>query len=89
LPLQSRSFKRGPPFSSLVYSSSSSHRSSQISKFEKALEVIKKNKKDCKETLRIYNFRKPKRKAGPSDKINMISISNSKEEKQKDDLQQE
>jgi hypothetical protein len=76
------------PFPSLVYSSSSSHNSSLISKFEKTFEVIRKNKRDYKETLKRYNFRKPKRKAGPSDQVSLISISNSKEEKQKDDLQQ-
>jgi hypothetical protein len=60
LPLQSRSLERGSVFSFPVYSSSS-HKSSLISKFEIAFEEIRKNEKDCKETLRRYSFRKPKR----------------------------
>jgi hypothetical protein len=39
--------------------------------------------------LRRYNFRKPKKEAGPSEQVGPISIFDSKEEKQKDDLQQE
>jgi hypothetical protein len=38
--------------------------------------------------LKRYNFRKPKRKVGISEQVGSISISASKEEKQKDDLQQ-
>jgi hypothetical protein len=40
---------------------------------------------DCRETLKRYNFRKPKREASPSEQINPISISNSEEKKHKDD----
>ncbi len=71
------------------YYSSSFQRSSPISKFEKTFEAIRKNERDCKETLRRYNFRKPKKEAGPSEQVGPISIFDSKEEKQKDDLQQE
>jgi hypothetical protein len=71
----------------LVYSSSSSHKSFSICKFEKAFEEIRKNKRNCKETLRRYSFKKPKREVGPSEQVDPISIFDSKEEKQKDDLQ--
>ncbi len=74
LPLQSNSPKRGLPFPSPIYYSFSSKRSSSISKFEKAFEAIRKNEKDYKETLRSYNFRKPKRKADSSEQVNLISI---------------
>jgi hypothetical protein len=60
-----------------------------ISKFEKAFEVIRINKRDYKETLRRYNFRKPRREAGPSEQVNLISIFNFEKEKHKDNLQQE
>jgi len=89
LPLQFRSPKICPHFPSPIYSSSSSHKSYLTSKFEKAFEVIFKNERDCKETLRRYNFRKPRRKAGPSEQVSLISIFDLEEEKQKDDLQQE
>jgi hypothetical protein len=55
LPLQSKSQEKGPPFSFPIYYSSSSHKSSLISKLERTFEE-KKNKKHCKETLRRYNF---------------------------------
>jgi hypothetical protein len=48
LPLQSRSPERGSPFPSPIYSSSSSQRSSPLSKFEKAFEAIKKMKEIAK-----------------------------------------
>jgi hypothetical protein len=84
-----RSPEIGPHFPSPIYSSSSSQRSYLTSKFEKAFEVIKKNEKDCKETLRRYNFKKPRRKSGPSEQVSPISIFDREEKKQKDDLQQE
>jgi len=46
-------------------------------------------KKDWRETLKKYSFRKPKRKVGPSEQVNPISIFYFEEEKQKDDLQRE
>jgi len=61
LPLQFRSLERGPPFPSLVYYYSSSQKTSPISNFERDFEAIRKNERDYKETLRRYNFRKPKR----------------------------
>ncbi len=60
-----------------------------IFKFEKAFEAIKKNEKDCKETLRRYNFRKPKKQIGPSEQVDPILISNLEEDQQKDNLQQQ
>ncbi len=39
--------------------------------------------------MRRYNFRKPKRKGGPSEQVDMISISDYEDELQKDNLQQE
>ncbi len=80
--LQSRFPERGSPFSSPIYSSFSFQKSLSISKFEKTFEAIKK--KDCKETLRRYSFRKPKIHASPSEQVSSISISDSEE----DDLQQ-
>jgi hypothetical protein len=59
--------KRGLPFPFLVYSSSSSQKSSLISKFEKAFEKKKFNERDCNETLRRYNFKKPRREVGLSE----------------------
>jgi hypothetical protein len=56
--LQSRSPKKGPPFPSPIYYSSSFQRSSPLSKFEKTFETIRKNNKECKKTLKKYNFRK-------------------------------
>jgi hypothetical protein len=50
--LQSRSLEKGPPFFSPIYSSSSSHKSFPISKFEKYFEEIRKNERDCKKILR-------------------------------------
>ncbi len=48
LPLQFRSPKKGPPFPSLVYYSSS-QKSFLIFKYERAFEVIRKNERDYKE----------------------------------------
>ncbi len=73
MPLQFRSLEIGPHFPSPIYSSSSSQRSSLTSKFEKAFETIFKNERDCKETLRRYNFKKPYRKVGPSEQVSSIS----------------
>ncbi len=39
--------------------------------------------------MKRYNFRKPIRKASPSEQVDLISISNFEEEKQKHNLQQE
>jgi hypothetical protein len=50
-------------------------------KFEKAFEAIKKNDKDCKETLRRYKFRKLKREVSTSEKVGSISIFDFEEEK--------
>jgi hypothetical protein len=58
-----------------------------ISKFENFFEEIRKNERACRETLRRYSFRKPKRKVGPSEQVDPIFISNFEEEKQKDNLQ--
>jgi hypothetical protein len=66
---------------SLVYSSSSSQISSSSSNFEKVFEAIFKNDKDCKETLKRYNFRKPKKEASTSEQVSPISISDYKKEK--------
>jgi hypothetical protein len=60
-----------------------------ISKFEKSFEEFRKNKRYCKESLRRYSFRKPRRETCSSEQVGPISISNFEEEKQKDDLQQE
>jgi hypothetical protein len=57
-----------------------------LSKFEKAFEAIRKNDKDCKETLRRYNFRKPRREVGTSEQIGPFSIFDSKKEKHGDNL---
>jgi len=57
-----------------------------ISKFEKTFEAIRKNEIDFRETFRRYNFRKPKRKAGPSEQVNLISIFYFEEKKSKENL---
>jgi hypothetical protein len=44
----------------LVYYYSSFQKNSPISTFERDFEAIRKNEKDCKETLRRYSFRKHK-----------------------------
>jgi hypothetical protein len=66
LPLQSRFRERGPPFPFPIYSSSSSQTSSPLFKFDKTFEAIRKNDRDCKETSKRYNFRKPIREVGTS-----------------------
>jgi hypothetical protein len=68
-----RSPERGLPFP-FVYSSSSFHKSSPISKFEKAFEAITKNEGDYTKTLRRYSFRRPQKKAGRNEQVNPISI---------------
>ncbi len=85
LPLQSRSREKGLHFLPLVYSSSFQN-FFPISKFEKAFEAIRKNERDCKETLRRYNFRKPRQEVGFNEQVHLISISNFEKEQQKDDL---
>ncbi len=50
----------------------------------KAFEEIRKNERDCKVTLRRYNFRKPRRETSPSEQVSSISIFDFEEEKQKD-----
>jgi hypothetical protein len=52
--------KKGPHFPFPIYSFSS-QKSSPTSKCERTFEAIRKNEGDCKETLRRYNFRKPRR----------------------------
>jgi hypothetical protein len=69
--LWSRSPKRGLPFSSHVYYSSSSQKSFSLFKFEKTFEAIRKNDK---ETSRRYNFRKPRKLASTIEQVGMISI---------------
>jgi hypothetical protein len=86
LPLQSRSLETSPPFSSPIFFSFL-HKSFPISKFERTCEEIRKNERDYKETLNRYNFRKPRRLVGLNKQVDPISISNSKEDHQKDDLQ--
>jgi len=39
------------------------------------LKQLEKNEKDCKETLKKYNFKKPRREACPSEQVGPISIS--------------
>jgi hypothetical protein len=57
-----------------------------ISKLAKAFEEIRKNERDCRVTLKIYSFRKPRREASPSEQVSLISIFDFEEDKQKDDL---
>jgi hypothetical protein len=64
----------------LIYYSSS-QRSSPLFKFEKAFEAIRKNDRDCKETLWRYSFRKPKREASTSEQVGLISVFDSKKKK--------
>jgi hypothetical protein len=71
---------RGPPFSSLIYSSSSSQRSSSLFKLERAFEAIKNNNINYKKTLRKYNFKKPRKDKGVSEQVGSVFISNIKEE---------
>jgi hypothetical protein len=52
----------------------------------KAFEAIRKNDRDCKKTLRKYNFRKPKKKEGTSVQVDQISISNFEKEKKRHNL---
>jgi hypothetical protein len=66
------------PISFLVYYFSSP-RSSLLFKFESAFEVIKKNNRDCKETLKKYNFKKLRREACTSEQVGSIFIFDTKE----------
>jgi hypothetical protein len=79
LPLQFRSPQKSPPSPFSVYYSSS-QKSSPIFKYEKAFEAIRKNERDCKETLRRYIFRKPRKHVGPNEQVSPISILDSKED---------
>jgi hypothetical protein len=64
-----------------VHSSSSFQRFFPLSKFEKTFEAIFLNDKDCKETLRRYDFKRSRREVSTSEKVGLISISDSKKEK--------
>jgi hypothetical protein len=66
----------------------SSQRSSSLSKFEKAFEAIRKNDRNCKETLKRSSFRKPKRKEGTNEQVDPISNFDFEKEKKRDNLQQ-
>jgi len=66
-------------FASII--SSYFHRSSLISKFEKAFEAIKKNETNCRETLKRCSFRKPKKETSHNEQVFLISIFKTKEEK--------
>jgi len=77
--LQSRFPERDPLFPSPIYYSSSQI-SFSLSKFEKYFEAIRKNDKNCQETLRKNNFRKPRKEANTSEQVAPISISNFEEE---------
>jgi hypothetical protein len=50
------------------------------------LKQLEKNERDCKETLRRYSFKKPKRHACPSEQVNPIFILDHEQDQQKDDL---
>jgi hypothetical protein len=56
--------------------------------FERAFEIIRKNNKDCKKTLRKFNLRKPRRETCMSEQVGLILIFDSKEKWEEDDLQQ-
>jgi hypothetical protein len=51
--------------------------------------MIRKNNKDCKETLSKFNLRKPRRETRMSEQVGLILIFDSKEEWEEDDLQQQ
>jgi hypothetical protein len=76
------------PFSAFSYFIFSSQRSSSLSKFEKAFEAIRKNDRNCKETLKRSSFRKPKRKEGTNEQVDPISNFDFEKEKKRDNLQQ-
>ncbi len=86
--MNSKSSEIGQPFPSPIYSTSSSERSFPLFKFEKYFEIVRKNNRDYKETLRRYNFRKPKKEANTSEQVGSISIFDFEEDKQRDNLQQ-
>jgi hypothetical protein len=86
--LKFRSAERGPPSPSPAYYSSS-QRSSPLSKFERDFQTIRKNNRDCKETLKKYNLGKPRKKACTSEWVGLILSSNFEEEQEQDNLQQQ
>jgi len=59
-----------------------------LSKFERTFEMIRKNNRNCKETLTKFNLRKPRREASTSEQVGPILISNFREEQEWDNLQQ-
>ncbi len=77
--MQSRSPERNPLFPSPI-NYSSSQISFSLSKFEKYFGAIRKNDKNCQETLRRDNFKKPRKEASTSEQVGPISISNFEEE---------
>ncbi len=88
MPLHFRSLEKGLPFPILVYYFSSP-RASLLSKFDSAFKVTKKNNKDCKETFKKYSFKKLRREACTSEQVGPIFISDTKKEREWDDLQQQ
>ncbi len=74
--LQSRSPKRGSPFPSLFIILIFSKIFSIVYLFERAFEATKKNNKDCKQTLKKYSFRNPRREISISEHVGLICISN-------------
>jgi len=56
--------------------------------FEKAFEAIKTNNKDCKKTLRRYNFKKRRKEVGTNEQVGSISIFDFEKEKRRNNLQQ-
>jgi hypothetical protein len=50
--------------------------------------MIRKNNRNCKETLTKFNLRKPRREASTSEQVGPILISNFREEQEWDNLQQ-
>ncbi len=53
------------------------------------MKQLEKNERYCKETLRRYNFRKPRRQASSSEQVGPIFISKFEENQQKVNLQQQ
>jgi hypothetical protein len=49
-------------------------------KFERAFEAIRKNKKDCKETLRKYSFRKSRKDTSANEQVGPIFINNTEKD---------
>jgi hypothetical protein len=50
--------------------------------------MIRKNNKDCKETLKKYSFKKCRREVNTSEQLGLILISDFGQEWDWDDLQQ-